>query len=261
MDPGSAGLIGEAMFKGSVIAMAFMIMAYPFYRVIAMWFDRSLSSGEALIYLGVDLALSLGLIVSWGTFLSWLCLLGIIFSTLGVPLLDRISDKMALRRMEDDDIRDFTATLRQQPANVYLRERLARIFFSRQQYDFALAQLDQALETVPKDPQLTRLRELIVTERRRKTERLKVCPKCMHENPLGTSSCAHCGFMFIDPSDLLRAFWSEPALHACRWGGPGMILLGLVLLLVGLNLFFSGLLILSGATCLFWLLYVSLTRL
>ncbi|MEI6503545.1 MAG: hypothetical protein WCP21_21240, partial [Armatimonadota bacterium] len=213
MEAGAPGTIGVAMFRGAALIFSLVIAAYPFYRVVSMWFDKALESHEAFLYLGALLMLLLGIITAWGTPLGWLLLAALLVCCLGLPLLSRIADRATLRRLEDDDIRKFTASLERQPQNTYSRERLARIFLGRRQYEVALAQMKAALDVAPTDTNLTRLRERIETERRRAVERLKVCPKCAAENHQESGGCAQCGFLFVDPADLLRMLWTKPALQ------------------------------------------------
>jgi hypothetical protein len=260
LDPGAAGNIGLAMVKGSLIVFAMVAMAYPIYRVVSMWLDRSMEANEAVLYLTVLLFLFLGIIVGGGTPLGWLLLAALIVGCLGLPLLNHAADRMALRRMEDEDIRNFSETLRHQPRNVYLRERLGRIFLGRREYDLAWAQIKAALDAQPKDPKLTGLLERIDTERRREQEHLRLCPKCAAENPDSAAACRHCGFRFIDPGDLLRALWSEPALQAIKWSGLGTLGAGLVVLVAGVSMALAGLLLVTGSACLFWYLYAHFSR-
>lgn len=260
MDPGSVGVMGSAFFKGGVIVFAFIIAAYPFYRVLSMWFEKSVDGSEAGIYLGLLLFLLLGIVASWGTIVGLLLLLSLVIACLGLPLLNRISEKVALRRMEDDDVLSFTQSLKEQPKNTYARERLARIFLGRREYDLALYQVDQALEVQPRDRTFERLRDRIETDQRRAVHHLKVCPKCVTENPPDAGACLRCGFMFVDPGDLLRVLWSEPALQAARWGGLGMIIFGAIMLMLDLNPALVTLVMLLGLASIFWYMYVHFSR-
>lgn len=260
MDAGAPGTIGVAMFKGAVLIFSFMIAAYPIYRVVCMWFDKTLESHEAFLYLGTLLMLMLGIVAAWGTPLGWMLLIALLVCCLGLPLLNRVADRVSLRRMEDDDLRQFTASLERQPKNTYYRERLARIFLSRRQYDFALAQMKAALEVAPSDPSLTRLHERIETERRRAVERLKVCPKCAAENHQESGACVKCGFLFMDPSDLLRVLWTKPALEAAKWGGVGLLVVGIALLALQASLLLATGVFFLALVSVFWYGYVLLSR-
>jgi hypothetical protein len=261
LDPGAAGNVGFAMMKASAIIFSMMIMAYPVYRIIAMWLDRAIDASEAFLYLTVLLFLFLGIIVGWGTVIGWVLLAALLLGCLGLPLINQAADRIALRRMEDADIAAFSETLRRQPRNVYLRERLGRIFLQRRQYDLAWAQIKEALSAQPEDPGLKRLLERIETEHRREREHLKLCPKCSAENPDIAGACLRCGFHFVDPDDLLRMLWSESAQQAIMWSGLGTLLVGLVVLACGVSLALAGVLLLSGVACLFWTLYARLSRL
>lgn len=261
MDAGGPGTIGLAMFKGAVALLSFTVAAYPFYRVVSMWIEKSLEAHEAVLYLGTLLMLFVGSIAAWGTPLGWLLLSALFTVCLGLPLLNRIADKMALRQMEDEDVRNFTATLQQQPHNTYYRERLAKILLARKQYELALTQLDLALQSTPKDRNLERLRERVETERRRAVERLKVCPKCTTEHPPEAAVCVQCGFPFMDPADLLRLLWTPEALAAAKWGGVGMLALGLLLLALHMNLTVVTLILFFAIVSIFWYGYVHLSQL
>lgn len=260
MDAGAPGTIGVAMFKGAALVFCLVIAAYPFYRVVSMWFDKALESHEAFLYLGALLMLMLGIITAWGTPLGWLLLAALLVCCLGLPLLNRIADRATLRRLEETDIRRFTASLEQQPRNNYSRERLARIFLARRQYDFALAQMKAALDTAPTDTNLVRLNERIETERRRSVERLKVCPKCAAENHQESGVCVNCGFLFIDPGDLLRMLWTRPALEAAKWGGVGLLALGLLLLAMEAELLLVTAVFFLAILFIFWYGFVHLSR-
>lgn len=260
MDPGAAGNIGFAMLKASAIVFAMMAMAYPIYRVVSMWLDRSIDASEATVYLTVLLFLFLGLIVGWGTPAGWLLLLALLAGCLGLPLINRTADRIALRRMEDEDIIKFSEALRRQPRNVYLRERLGRIFLGRREYELAWAQVTAALEAQPKDPKLQALLERIETEQRREQHRLKICPKCAAENLETAGACQQCGFRFMDPGDLLRALRAEPALQAAKWSGLGLLIGGLVLLVAQAPLLPTMLAVLFGLISVFWYLYAHFSR-
>lgn len=260
MDAGAPGAVGLAMFRGAVLIFGFMIAAYPLYRVVGLWLDKSIEAHEAVLYLGTLLMLLIGIVAAWGTPLGWLLLLALLVCCLGLPLLNRIADKVALRRMEDDDIRTFSEALAQQPKNTYYRERLARIFLARRQYDVALAQMKAALETSPRDTNLERLRERIETERRRTVERLRVCPKCSAENHQEAGGCAQCGFLFMDPHDLLRVLWTRPALEAAKWGGVGLVAVGMVLLVLQASVLLVTGVFFLALVSVFWYGYVHLSR-
>lgn len=260
MDPAAAGTFGYAMLKASAIIFAMMVMAYPVYRVVSMWFDRALDGSEATLYLTVLLFLFLGIIVAGGTPLGWLLLAALLALCLGLPILNHAADRMALRRMEDEDIAKFSEGLRRQPRNIYLRERLGRIFLGRREYEMAWAQIKEALDTQPEDPGLKRLLERIETERRREQQHLKPCPKCAAENPETAGACLRCGFRFVDPGDLLRALWSKPALQALKWSGLGLLIAGLAVLVLHASVLLAGLLLVVGIACMFWYLYAHLSR-
>lgn len=260
MDAGLPGTMGLAMFKVAVLMLSLMIAAYPVYRVVCMWLDKSLEAHEAVLYLGALVMLLLGIIAGWGTPVGWLLLFALIALCLGLPLLNRAADKAALRRMEDADIRSFTATLERQPKNTYLRERLARIMLSRKQYEPALVQLDLALQALPKDRQLERLRERVETERRRAVEHLKVCPKCATENREEAGICVKCGFLFVDPADFFRLLATPPALQAAKWGGLGMLALGLLLIALQASLLIATVVLFFAILSIFWYGYVYLSR-
>lgn len=260
MDPGAAGTVGFAMFKGGAIVFAMMVMAYPVYRVISLWIDHSLTSSEATLYLTALLFLFLGIIIGWGTPVGWLLLIALIIGCLGLPIINGMADKLALRKIEDADIRQFSETLREQPRNTYLHERLSRIFLSRGEWDLAMAHVKQALDISPEDPGFKRLRERIETEQRRAEQRIKLCPKCFAENAAEAGACLRCGFRFTDPADLLRTLWSRPALEAAKWTGLGMLFTGLLVLILGVSLLAAGLLMMMGIGSLFWYMYAYFTR-
>lgn len=261
MDAAAPGTIGLAMFKGAIAILSFIIAAYPFYRVVCMWLDRTIEAHEAVLYLGTLLMLFLGIIAAWGTPIGWLLLFALVALCLGLPLLNRIADKMALRRLEDEDIRTFTEALQAQPKNTYYRERLAKIMLARKQYEPALAQVDMALAVMPKDRNLERLRERVDTERRRVVERLKVCPKCVTENHQEASMCSKCGFLFVDPSDVMRLLWTPAALQAAKWGGVGLLALGLLLVALQMNLGVVTLILFFAILSIFWYGYAHLSQL
>lgn len=256
-----AGMIGLAMFRASLLAFCLLVAAYPFYRVIGMWFEGELNGSEAVIYLTTLLLLLLGIIVSWGTPLWVLLFLALLVASVGVPLLTGLRDRRALRRMEDEDIRKFTATLHQQPRNTYARERLARIFLSRKEFDLARVHVKEALEVSPKETTLERLRERIETEQRRAQYHLKLCPKCASENAPEAGACLNCGFLFVDPSDILRVLWTEPVLLALKWTGLLLLAAALVLLLINVAILLVTFLMGLGLVFVFWYLYARFSRL
>lgn len=260
MDPGAAGTVGFAMLKGAAIVFAMIVMAYPVYRVVALSIDKSLNANEAILYLTALLFLFLGIIVGWGTPVGWLMLFALIVGCLGLPVINNMVDKASLRRLEDHDISSFVETLRRQPRNTYYRERLARIFLGRRDYDLAWTHAKEALDIAPEDPGLKRLMERIETERRRVELRLKICPKCFAENSAEAGACARCGFGFTDPGDFLRVLRSQAALQAIKWTGLTMLGAGLVLLALGASVFVSGLMMVFGITSLFWYMYAHFTQ-
>ncbi|MCE5240861.1 tetratricopeptide repeat protein [bacterium] len=260
MDPGAAGTVGFAMFKGAAIVFAMMVMAYPIYRVVSLYFDRALNGSETALYLVALLFLFLGIIVGWGTPLGWLLLLALLVGCMGLPVINHMADRMALRSMEDGDIKQFSEALRRQPRNTYLHDRLARIFLSRREYELALSHAKQAHEISPDDPAFKRLVERIQTEQRRVEQHLKICPKCFSETPAEAGACLQCGFMFTDPADLLRTLWSRPALEAVKWSGLGMLLVGLVLLIFHTSLLAASFLMMVGIASLFWMMYATFSR-
>lgn len=260
MDFAAPANMGFAFIKGAALVFSLMVAAYPIYRVVSMWIDRAIEAHEAVLYLGTLLMLLLGIIATWGTPLGWLLLLAMIVCCLGLPLLNRIADRATLRRLEDDDIRKFTASLERQPKNTYYRERLARLFLARREYELALAQLKAAREVDPLDRNLARLEERIAAEQRRTVEHLKLCPKCNTENSQESGVCTQCGFLFMDPSDLFRLLWSKPALEAAKWGGVGMVALGMVLVVLEAHVVFVIGVFTLAIVSVFWYGYAHLSR-
>jgi len=260
VDPGAAGTFGFAVFRGAAIVFAMMVMAYPIYRVVGLYFDRALNANETVLYLTALLFLFLGIIVGWGSPLGWMLMAALLVGCLGLPVINRLADRIALRRMEDDDIRKFAETLQKQPRNTYLHERLARIFLGRREYELALSHAKQANEISPEDPAFKRLVERIQTEQRRDEQRLKLCPKCFAENPPGAGACLKCGFHFLDPADFLRLLWAGPALEAIKWSGLAMMGAGLVLLVGRVSMLGASLLMMLGIASLFWYMYAVFGR-
>jgi ribosomal protein L40E len=250
-----AGNIGLAMAQASMLVMALLIACYPIWRIVALWFDRALPTGEAVISLSVLVFLILGIIATAGTPISFVLLLALIVICCGVPLLNRLADHMALRRMADQDLRDYRLTVTRQPGNAYARERLARIYLDRKQYEEALEHVNAVLERDAKDPKFIGLKDRVETEKRRHLTRAKVCPKCTAENPPEAGACMECGFRFVDPGDFLRLLLSESGQQATRLAGIVFGALGIVLLLVGVAVVAAGLVFLFGIGCLMIFLY------
>jgi len=89
----------------------------------------------------------------------------------------------------------------------------------------------------------------------------RTCPKCGAENPAQAGACLRCGFLFVDPGDLLRVLWTEPALRAAKWGGLAAFVLGLALLfLLHGSHAIPALLIFGGALGGFWHFYARMKR-
>jgi len=162
--------------------------------------------------------------------------------------------------MEDGEIRKYEEALQHQPRNTFLHERLARLFLGRHEYELALSHAKQAHEISPEDPGFKRLLERIQTEQRRDEGRLKVCPKCVAENPPEAGACLKCGYRFVDPGDLLRSLLSPSALAAAKWSGLGMLAAGLVLLIAGVSQIAAGALLLFGIVSLFWVMFATFGR-
>jgi len=145
--PSSAGNV--YMFV-CIMTLCLMAASYPVYRVVALWFDRALSTAEATIYVTLLVFLIVGIMATLGSPLGFLLIVTLLVSCAGVPLLNRLADNISLRRMEDHDVTEFTMTLAQQPGNKYARERLARIYWKRKQYDEALGEVAAVLKDAPK---------------------------------------------------------------------------------------------------------------
>lgn len=254
----SAGAVGGVVFNVSIMVLCLMAAAYPVYRVVALWFDRAISTAEATIYVTLLVFLIVGIMATLGSPLGYVLIAALIASCAGVPVLNHLADNASLRRMENQDITEFRMALVQQPSNRYAHERLARIYWRRKQYEEALTHVESVLKESPKDPAFTLLKERIETERRRAITRAKVCPKCYVENPPDAAACLECGFGFVDPGDLLRMLLGESGQQALRWAGLSFGLLGLLLLLFGVAAFAAGLLFLFGIACLMLYLYARL---
>ena len=250
---------GGTIIKVCVMALCLMAMAYPVYRVVGLWFDRAITGGELTIYLTVLVFLIIGVIATLGTPLGFFMVLLLLATCCGVPLLNRFTDKVALRRMEDEDLTEFRMTIVHQPGNAYARERLVRIYLGRRQFDEALEQVKAALDVQPKAPIFLQLHDRIETERRRAATHAKVCPKCSAENPPEAGACLGCGFRFADPEDFLRLLFSESGQQATRWAGVAFGALGLLMLIFGVAKIAAGMLFLFGIMCMMLYLYARLT--
>lgn len=253
------GAVGGVVFNVSVMVLCLMAAAYPVYRVVALWFERAISTAEAVIYVTLLVFLIAGIMATLGSPLGYVLIAALVVSCVGVPVLNHLADQVSLRRMEDQDITEFRMTLVHQPGNKYAHERLARIYWRRQQYDDALAHVEAVLKLEPKEPTFRLLKERLETERRRAITKAKVCPKCFVENPPDAAACLECGFAFMDPGDLVRMLLGDTGQQALRWAGLSFGLLGLILLLVGVAMAAAGLLFLFGIVCLMLYLYARLS--
>jgi hypothetical protein len=254
----SPGAFGGAVFNVTVVVLCLMAAAYPVYRVVALWFDRALSTAEATIYVTLLVFLIVGIMATLGSPLGSLLIVVLLLSCCGLPLLNHLADSLALKRMEAHDIAEFSQELELHPTNAYARERLVRIRWGRKEYDEALAHTAAALKANPKDPAFLLLKDRIETERRRAATHAKVCPKCFVENPPDAGSCLGCDFRFVDPGDIVRTLLGEAGQQALRWSGLTFGLLGLVLLLCGVAAIAAGMLFLFGILCLMLYLYARL---
>lgn len=256
MTPGG---IGSAILHVSVMVLCLMVAAYPVYRLLALWFDRAISTAEAIIYITLLVFLVVGIMATLGSPLGYVLIAAFVASCVGVPVLNRLADQASLRRMEDQDITEFRMTLVHQPGNKYAHERLARIYWRRRQYDEALTHVEAVLKEDPKEPTFRVLKERLETDRRRAITKAKVCPKCFVENPPDAAACLECGFAFTDPGDLVRMLLGDNGQQALRWAGLSFGLLGLILLLAHVAVLAAGLLFLFGIVCLMLYLYARLS--
>jgi hypothetical protein len=255
----SPGAFGSAFFTMTIMALCLMAMAYPVYRVVCLWLDRAITGGELTIYLTVLVFLIVGVMATLGTPLGFFMILLLLATCCGVPLLNSYTDNASLRRMEDDDLAQAHAAIATHPANTYARERLARIYLKRRQYDEALQQVKGALDLQPKAPNFLQLHDRIETERRRALTHARVCPKCSTENPPDAGACLSCGFRFADPEDFLRLLFSESGQQATRWAGVAFGALGLLMLIFGVGKPAAAALFLFGIMCMALYLYARVT--
>jgi tetratricopeptide (TPR) repeat protein len=249
---------GAALGIFAVFVIGLIIMAYPFYRLGSLWLDRVLSTSEWLLYTGTLGLLVLGFIATFGTPLGWLVLAAMLFACCGVPLLNQLGDRRALRRMQDEDIASYLATLTHQPSNLYVRERLARLYIAREQWAEALQQLKQALYYEPENKGLKLLAKRAETALRRQQTGSRPCPKCMTENPGEVMICLKCGYYFIDPGDILHNLLGKSSRQAVLYGGLGTVALALLGASCGMPPVVSIALFAVGITVVFWSLYLSL---
>ncbi len=226
--------MGSAWALPFGIAAFGLLMALPVLKLISLYAERVLSTGELAVGLVTITVFAAGLVASWGTALHWLlwCLLLVVSSA--VVVLDRASRRKLRELLDEQDVESYQRALQFDAGNVDAHSRLGDVYLRRGQVDHAIAEYRAAVGLAPRDVREKRKLQKAIELKRRREARSVWCPKCRAENTPGAAYCAQCGFPLSFKRDLLDMLSSAETTRLASWAALGC--LGAIILTVNIGL-------------------------
>ncbi len=217
---------GPVIFQVVFLTLCLILMALPAMRIVSMYLEQQISGLELLLYCSVLLGFVAGIVKTWGSSTSWL--LGLMYITLCAlyPVWERVANRRAHRRLDDEEIERCENALVFDPKNASAMAKLGDIYYARGDIDRAIDYYQRSLD-VWKDARV-KLRLQHAVQRKRLAETGNViCYKCGTESPKGTVLCPKCGATISGGTDIMEYFASSNGKRMLAWMIGVSLLLGL----------------------------------
>lgn len=209
---------------------------YTTYRVLCMLLDRSVEIVEGALYLAVLLGFAGAIVTTWHTRLGPLLALLLLLLCLGGVAMEKRANALAIKRMDEEDLRELEALMKRLPGNVAPVEKAVKVCRRRGEYQRAIAYIDAYLQVVGADKRMETLLERLKRMVRLQRTGAKVCPECDFENFAGAATCAHCGRNLALPTDIFAVFMTDTGQKALVSAGVTLLVVAIILATVRMSL-------------------------
>jgi len=168
-----------------------------------MFFDGTLSLGEAASFGVLVLVLSIGVIVCWGTALGYIIGGGLALACGALPYVQYRLGYRAVAAYAGREIAKWSKTLDFDPSNAGAHGYLAKSYVELGRFDEAVAHYLEAMRLSPHDMQVRHDYEIAMQAQRQRHGQVWLCPVCRAQNDAHVTRCFRCS------SRLMR--WELPA--------------------------------------------------
>lgn len=199
-----AEAVTSAFLTVVAVFVACLILAWPIYRVVSLWLDQAIGTGEASLALFALLSFLGGIMRTWGQPLNVLLWLLLLATAAVISVGHRARRRIKLDEFFRADVAAAQRALAKDPDNAAAHMRLGTLYEQREDFDAAIEHYEQVTRTVPRDSEARLLLANVIEKRRRATTGHLICWRCGRENATDAAHCQACGVLISDRNRVLR---------------------------------------------------------
>ena len=207
--------------------LALLVLAWPVYRVVALWLEQSIGPLEAFLAVCALLAFVCGIVATWGTPLGPLLWVLLVVAAIGLTVFDRIGQQRLAEELDDQEMSAAMRALQVDPRNVAAVSRIGDIYTRRGNLEAAVACYQEAVRLAPDDPEERTKLARAVEHQRRQAAGSIFCPRCGTENPPGSKRCRDCSRPLSGWAELRESVGGSRHAVTARWAAAVLLLLAL----------------------------------
>lgn len=190
------------------ILVACLIIAWPVYRVVTLWLEKAIGTGEAVLAIFILLAFLGGIMRTWGqpvSILVWLLLLAL---ALVIVVGGRVKDRRKLNAFFRADVAAAQRAIEKDPDNAAAHMRLATLFEQRREFEVAIRHYQEVVRVVPRDSEARMALSNCVERQRKAATGNLICWRCGRENAGDAAYCQGCGALISDRNLIVQRLTS-----------------------------------------------------
>lgn len=205
--------MGSSLLLGFLALLGLLLAART---ILSLYAEGSINGWEALLFGVIALGIAgVGMKVQP---IGFFLLLFLAALPLLNPLLSSLLSARAERKALLQDVHHLGRIVKERPDYGYAHYKLALALYKLGRLDEAISEMELALRYDPADHRVKKLLKAWLREKRIKTMGLKVCPKCLFENPPREKFCMCCGER-ISFEGYWKEFLAQPRSIALLIGG------------------------------------------
>lgn len=194
---------GAGLIVFCVLA-ACLVLCLPVFRIVSLWLENGISTGEALLAIFALLSFLAGIMRTWGqpiSILLWLLLVGL---ALIIFLGGRFRDRKRLDQFFRADVAAAERALERDPENAAAHMRLGNLHEQQREFEAAIQHYQEVVRLVPRDSEGRLILASCIEKRRRAVTGHLVCWRCGRENATDAAHCRSCGSLISDRNLIAR---------------------------------------------------------
>lgn len=199
--------VGGVFIGVSVLAGALLLAGAAVWGLLGLLLTKEITAPEFAFYCGAFLGLTVVAVTNWGGPLSLGAVGAAALLAIGFPVARRISNQLALDRIDAQDIARYEHSVRKRPEIPYPYRRLAELYAKRGNYAAAVEWYERYVARAPQDESEVHHRRKRCLEMMQQADaHPRICAECRRVSPREARHCVHCGAMLPGWWEVIEAF-------------------------------------------------------